>query len=294
LDTFCDSSSLYDCDPNITLETLICGLSNSTLDAFTQLALLNASGLDANKLINVTKDNLQQAIQSSADSIYPAEKYMVTVPVILGMAIAVCFSLSLAVGYLPSMTSTILKARCGAIKTLHDRNFNTYRNGQDYVAYLTGSLFWGNLFASLLAGGAVGLILFFFLWQATAYFAIIVIATLIGIVVATLARYIIVWFCRCSFWQAFYRKKPASANVTLLGLEWSNFGLSALFIFTRMCKFLAAAAMSVGRVDFPFLAKEASKLGPMRLGTLPIHDRWKINSIFHSSPRTLFPFRLFS
>jgi hypothetical protein len=132
-----------------------------------------------------------------------------------GVAFLTAVYLSLA--YIPSVCKTILMLRCGAIKTMRDPNFVQYRRAPDQVSILTGSLFWGAYFSSLVVGAIIGLVAFFFLWQETLYFAQRAIALVVGFIVITGIRISLVSMCRCSLYKAFYRKRPALANFTLLG-----------------------------------------------------------------------------
>ena len=198
------------------------------------------------------------------------EKYMVVVPMVIGVAIAFLNALSLALVYIPSVTATILQLRCGIIPTLRDKNFNIYRHAPDQVALITGSLFWGSLVSSILVGGVVGMVIFLFLWQATAYYAQILVATLIGIISVTLLRLCLVCFCRATLYKSFYRKKPAMANIAMLALEWANFTLSVGFIFIRVVKLLLAASTGIGRIDTPIISPNVGRFGPLNLDNYPM------------------------
>jgi hypothetical protein len=160
--------SYFQCDPD-TNNDYICTLldyaNESNTVGLLALGLLNASGFDADYLVEVSQDALVAAAEASVDSIYPSEKYMVTVPCVIGCVVAFITAVSLAVTYIPSVTSTTLKLRSGVISTLKDRDFNRYRFATDQITILTGSMFWGCLFASFLVGSVVGSIVFLFLWQ---------------------------------------------------------------------------------------------------------------------------------
>lgn len=195
---------------------------------------------------------------------------MVLVPMIIAVVVAFTTTAFLAITYIPSVSATILKLRCGFIPTLQNKEFNKYRRAPDQVALLTGSIFWGTLVSGVLVGGTVGLLVFLFLWQATAYFAQRLIAILIGIITVTLLRLALVCICRCTLYKSFYRERPATANLVLLALEWANFALSVGFIFARMIKLLLAAGMSIGRIDTPFLAPNVGRIGPLELDNYPI------------------------
>lgn len=87
---------------------------------------------------------------------------MVTVPMYTATFVAFFVALTIAIQYVPSVATTILRLRNGDIATLRNKDFNRYRCAPDQVALLTPSLFWGSLFSSVVVGGAIGLIVFFF------------------------------------------------------------------------------------------------------------------------------------
>lgn len=241
-----------------------------SLNETSRLALMNASGVSANLISETIWTAAQEATSRSVDTLYPAEKYMVTVPMIVATVIAFISSLSLAITYIPSVTTTILKLRNGHIATLRNKDFNRYRCAPDQVALLTGSLFWGSLFSGVVVGGFIGLIVFFFLWQASVYYAQRAVALLAGIISVALVRLAIVCACRCTLWSSFYRVRPGAANIGILALEWGNFAISAGYILARSIKLLLAAMTFIGRIDTPFLAHNVGRIGPLELDNYPI------------------------
>lgn len=62
---------------------------------------------------------------------------------IAGTIVAFITAISLAVTYIPSVTSTTLKLRSGVIPSLRSPGFARYRFAADQVTILTGSMFWG-------------------------------------------------------------------------------------------------------------------------------------------------------
>lgn len=70
---------------------------------------------------------METSIDNSVESLYPSEDYMITVPISIGVFVAVFTSLFLAVSYLPSITSTTLQLRTGVIPTLAEQKLNQYR-----------------------------------------------------------------------------------------------------------------------------------------------------------------------
>jgi len=262
-DYFCSLAS------NNATELLLNNTSQTIENELLNLGMLNASGLDVDSLVNIVRASLQQAAESSVDSIYPTAAYMVYIPFAVATCIAFITAVSLALTYIPSVTSTTLKLRYGLIPSLQDKEFNKYRVAADSVTIITGSMFWGCLLASILVGGIIGTIVFVCIWQATVALVQQLVATLIGIIVVLLIKIIMVNLCRCTFYKAFYRKHPAAANLSNLALECANFALSVGFVALRMIKLLLASALYVGRIDTYFLAPGIGRIGPLQLDGYP-------------------------
>lgn len=121
-------------------------------------------------------------------------------------------------------------------------------------------MFWGSLASSILVGGFVGCVVFFFVWQVTEVFALRFIAFLVGITLISIIRVVILVRFRGTYYKAFYRMKPARANIGNLFLEAATFGLSVGFIIMRVLKLILAASMFIGRIDRPFLAPGVGNL----------------------------------
>jgi len=243
-------------------------LSNFTAGMI-NIGLLKTSGLDVDALYKVWFDNLQIQKKESIKSLYPSEKEMVLTPVIVGSVVAVMTAISLAVTYIPSVTSTIFKLRTGVIPSLRDVEFHRYRNKADEVTIITGSLFFGCLYSSMFLGLGVGLCVFFFMWDQTTPIAIYGFSAAVGMLVVVLIKTLPVICCRNAFYKGFYRKNPPAVNFVNLALECANFAISAGFVVIRMVKLLVTAALYVGRIDTPFLAKGVGQVGAMRLDNYP-------------------------
>jgi hypothetical protein len=175
----------------------------------------------------------------------------------------------LAVSFLPSITSTILKLRCGMIPTMTNNDFDKYRCAPDQVSVLIGSMFWGSLLGSFLVGSFIVLLIVLYLWQATVLYMAKMIVLFVGVFVVAIIRISLLSICRCTMYRAFYRERPFSANISLLALEWANFALSVGFILVRMIKLIISACMFIGRIDTPFLAENVGQLGPIELDNYP-------------------------
>eukprot|EP00568_Trieres_chinensis_P014101 CAMPEP_0183326472 /NCGR_PEP_ID=MMETSP0160_2-20130417/82261_1 /TAXON_ID=2839 ORGANISM="Odontella Sinensis, Strain Grunow 1884" /NCGR_SAMPLE_ID=MMETSP0160_2 /ASSEMBLY_ACC=CAM_ASM_000250 /LENGTH=611 /DNA_ID=CAMNT_0025494465 /DNA_START=70 /DNA_END=1905 /DNA_ORIENTATION=- len=218
-------------------------------------------------LVNATTRAVQQMMY---DNFYPEERYMVVAPLAVGTCFATLAAISLTIVYIPSVISTTLQLRSGVIPTFRDPNFGKHRFGAELVTILLGSMFWGSMFASILVGGIFGLIVLFFLWQVTQSLAMQALAILAGLLVIIIFRVLIFLIIRTKLYQAFYRTKPARANIIQLALEASNYALSVGFVMVRGVKLLLTSALYIGRIDTPLLAPGVGNLwGNFELDNYP-------------------------
>lgn len=268
------------------IDVAICSLIEMPdLSGLEQLALLASSGFDLQHLVDAVHDGIGTVLDNTVDAFYPNTLRMITLPVILGGSAATLTTLYLAVSYFPSVTSTILQLRSGVIPLLGSKKLNVYRAAPDTVTTLTGALFWGSLFSGIIVGGVVGIISFFVLWQKSVAQTQKTLAMIAGIVVIAGIRTIIMTCGRTSYFQSFYRKRPAGANIYFLAMEWANFALSAGFVFVRMVQLMVAAAMNVGRIDAPFLAPGVGQIMGVDLDPFPtIHLRDILATEAHRHP----------
>lgn len=111
------------------------------------------------------------------------------------------------------------------------------------------------------------------------------VAIVIGFLLTILIRLAIVSSFRCSFYKAFYRTRPAGANLSVLALEWATIALSAGYIFVRMVKLLVLAASSVSRIDRHFLAEGVGRIGRIDLDCYPtVHTKGLLSQEAHRHP----------
>jgi hypothetical protein len=230
-----------------------------------QILALEDAGYDVDVLKSLQQAQIEMTVNQLVDTYYPAQKYMVQWPVLIGIIIAFLTALSLTVNYLSSTTATILQLRCGKIESLRSKDAGRFRAAPDTVALLTGSIFWGCLVSSAVTGFVWGLIIFLFVWQVTVFYAQKVFAMLIGLLSITILRLLALLIYRASFFGGFYRRNPLACNIGVLILEWANFTLSAGVIIVRMIKLLVIAGFSIGRVYRPFLAPGIGNYGPIEL-----------------------------
>jgi len=229
-----------------------------------------ACKIKTDDIMNYVNATANAAIQNQIDSIFPSQQYMITIPIVMGTIAAFLTALSLAFTYLPSTTATILKLRSGVIPTFRaPRDFQLNRRANDEVTMLIGGLFWGCFISSVLVGLLIAVTFFLLLWQVTMGVVQQVFAFLIGFLVVFLLKLTIVCFVRCTFYQAFYRRRPAAANIAALALECANLALSVGFVFLRAIRFIVSGVLFIGRIDTPFLASGVGRIGNFELDHYP-------------------------
>lgn len=204
----------------------------------------------------------------------------------IGGLIAFFSAIFLATLYIPSVTSTVLRFRSGIIPSLRDPSFSSkYRDATYFTTYLTGALFWGAL---VYCAGIAFVIAFVVL--ALCWFIVVVpqligdeptapsiSGRIIGSVLAFFVQWVLFSSCaRAVNVIAYYRKRPAAANIYTLLWEASWIGTSIFFVATRTIKLIVAACLQVGRLDIPFLADGVGEIGPLYLDRFPLVFRTDI------------------
>lgn len=207
------------CDESASINYL-CPLLQDDLSAREQIALLSGSGIAPEEVTQSILSIIDETAVHTVDSLYPSNALVILVPLSIAIVFAFITTAYLAVAYLPSVTCTILKLRRGIIPTLHNDRFFKLRDTPDLVAILTGSLFWGAVGSGIVVGGTIFLVVFFFMWHGTAYYAQRLVAVLLGLGGITLIRILGLRYFRKKYFRYFYREQPDSANLLLLGLEW--------------------------------------------------------------------------
>ena len=229
IDSLCtkDAFGNYECSGTINSEQALCILIENPdladLHPDTVNQLMESTGFNSTIMQSAVQSQLEFFIEEAVQSLYPEKMYMVTVPLRIGMIVAVLAALRLVVMYLPGVTTTILELRSGVIPSLHSPTFQKYRVAPDTVTMLTGSLFWGCLMSSILFGSVVGFLVFLFLWQGSVFSMLRICTVLIGIIAIILIKVIVVHFCfRKRYYQGLYRTRPSASNILLLALEWAK------------------------------------------------------------------------
>jgi hypothetical protein len=219
----------------------------------------------------------------------------------------------LATIWLPSAVSTIQQFRYGVIPSLHDKEFQILRGNPDQTTVLLGSAFWGSLYSAGIIFTIFGGITFISLWEPTRGVALNVMANVVGIMVISATKLIVLRLFRKTLFVGFFRKKPAGGNFFMLLLgtpffylrmrppssyftvsfrshvsctsitECWSLGLTVGTMVVRMVKIILIGAFFVGRLDTPLFAQGVGNIGPVRLDSHPIQFRKDL--LLHDSHR---------
>jgi len=209
-------------------------------------------------------DAINEVVNVYTKSLYPESKYMITVPLAAATMVAFLVALILFATYIPSITSTTLKLRCGVIPFFHDkRNQVELRSGMAQVTMLLGSMFWGFLISVLLISFGIALVVFLIVWQATGSRVVGLIIQLFGLAITFSIKFLVIYFgLSGTVYAAYYRKKPTQGNFVSLLLEAANIAFTLFTAIVRAAKLIIICILYVGRLDTPLLAPGVG-LGPI-------------------------------
>jgi len=242
--------------------------------------------LAANPIFNMTfiRDPLMDFVSNTAsenivyqmNKIYPSSRKMLVIPAIIATIVAFLASAMTGFCLVPSIINTVLKLRSGLIPTMRCKRIDPYQHNVMLTSYISGVMFWGNLFGSILLGFIFGGIVYLCLWQVTSNLVQKAIAVLLAISLVLLAQWPPRMTCRTKFFSRFYRKRPAFSNVVSMFLESINFVLMSAVVVTRMVKLLITSALYVGRLDIPILAPN---VGDFHWFNLDSYNDWFMTDV---------------
>jgi len=218
-----------------------------------------------NGTLNSTDVGLMFKCYNAKYNIYEEEEVQTAIK--FGAIVACLMTLVIAVNFIPSYTTSVLKLRSGVIPTFNDsyRNFAQIRQKPTQVSILNGMMFWGSVLSAFCFFKIFSALYFVLVWTKTEdYVWNKLIPNIIGLVIVILIKMIIT---NCvidkKIYSGLFRSKPKTANVVSLFWETSSFVLSILFVISRAVKLGLLSIFYVGRVDTPLLAPNVA-LGPIK------------------------------
>jgi hypothetical protein len=241
------------CVPLDLLSKPISTAVTSTEQYLSNNAVFNSTVL-REPFVKVVSNSIDNNLSFMINKWYPNARYMVVAPAIVCTVVAFIASANIATSVIPSFISTILKLRSGVIVSFTDKEFPKYRDYVMDTSWLTGSMFWGNLLGSLLAGLTIGAVVFFSLWQVTSFLAQKFVGLLIGVGFIAVIRALYWQRLQRFMYSGFYRVHPLPANWVAVVDECVNFALTIITVLIRLSKICLCAVFYVGRIDRPFLA----------------------------------------
>merc|ERR1712194_9733 len=143
--------------------------------------------------------------------------------------------------------------------------FNKNRSSSSSVSVILGCMFWGDFFSSvilLVMGLLICIILFM---QFIRPYLISAVALVSGIAFSLGVKAVLVMALGKRNTKGFYTSNPIVTHLFGVALECWNIALTSLVMFVRTFKIIVAAVLFIGRIDIPFLADGADKIGPVVL-----------------------------
>jgi len=110
-----------------------------------------------------------------------------------------------------------------------------------------------------------------------------VLASIVGALIVLGFHVAIVRATRSATSQAYYRHRPAQANIAVLIRECGLVALTQGFVALRIAKLLLTTIVYVGRVDTPFLYTTAGQIGGFRIDSAPY--MFQIDILQHEAHR---------
>lgn len=202
----------------------------------------------------------------------------------VGLAAALAATIGIAVVFMPSMVSTVLKFRSGVFKSLRGNDtFQQLRESPARVTGLLGSAIWGSVFTGFFCAFFAGGISFLSVWSETRSTALRIYALLIGVVAIWFVNFLATRLFRDLYVSFFYRRHPAAVNFINVLLESSNLPLAIGLMFLRSVKLLAVTICYIGRIDVPTFAPGVGYVGSMPLDSE--HFGFKNDLLIHEAHR---------
>jgi len=217
----------------------------------------------------------------------------------VGLIPALISTIAIAITFIPSYVTAVIRFRSGTMGSLRDQQFLFYRYAQDRISVLFGSAFWAPLLSAIyfwtICSGIVFYFLFLFWFAPQTYVEVTYkfVSAVVGNVFIWLVLFAILFCLRRRWYSAFYRRRPARTNLLNLLLACWSLSLAAGVIIARSVKLLIIGIYYTGRLDSPLLAPGVGVFwGRIPLDAYPLSFRKDL--LAHDAHRHPFIHRLVS
>ncbi|CAB9498327.1 expressed unknown protein [Seminavis robusta] len=204
-------------------------------------AVLIIAGVFAFGLSVLTKE------EEVAPDLLSNEKFILVLAV--GFPPAFFAAISTSLLYVPSAVSSILKYRCGELRSLDDRRFLQNRFAMDSANLLFGAAFWTCLCSAAAFYALFSVFTFLCLYVDTQQMMIRFTANCIGMLITMILKQVLMLFIRSRWSRGYYRSRPAIVNISNTIQEVWNLGLTTFTALVRGLKFMAIFLLYLGRID---------------------------------------------
>ncbi|CAB9513803.1 expressed unknown protein [Seminavis robusta] len=202
----------------------------------------------------------------------------------VGLAAAVVATVGIAVVFIPSFVSTVLKFRCGILTSLKGGEaFQYLRTSPNQVTWLLGSALWGAAYSGLLAGLFAGGLCFFLVWSETTTTAVALLALFFGFHAVLLIDFLVNRLFRDLYVSFFFRRHPAVVNLINVLTESWNLVVMMGLIWYRAVKLLGTTIYYIGRIDVPVFSPGVGYVGAIALDFE--HFNFKRDLLIHEAHR---------
>jgi hypothetical protein len=232
------------------------------------------NGCEDSTLVGTDKIDVALALFSNYLGLWKV-KFSVVIATIVGFS----WSFFLGVTYIASAVSTILRYRSGVLQSLRGRaDFNKNRASTSTVSLVLGAMFWGDFFSSIILLVLVLLLLIILLLPFVRPYLLQAVQLVAGIAFSIGLKMILVIILGKRNTKGFYTSNPIITHFFGIALECWSIALTSLSMLVRTIKIIVAAVLFIGRIDIPFLADGADKLGPVVLDPYSSYFRQELLS----------------
>lgn len=233
---------------------ILCRNSNNFVES---VAVLSGSAINEHTCEVASQVVLNAMLERVSITLSPVNKSMITIPLLAATCIGTLYTFFLSVIFIPSIVSTTMKFRSGAIPLFDSMNhFQVYRERMDRPYELLGTMLWVSVVGPALFGAFWGLIMFLFLWQVTREAMKRIVASVLGICVTFGIRWVFGLFFVDATFAGFYRTRVSQSNIGGLLVECVMVGFGVALAIFRALVCVSISLMYIARADRKLFASD--------------------------------------